>query len=62
MAFKTKCIKCGGETRLVGIEPHHTVGDLDIWTLECTRCGHVGVEMPRQGTTPVVVQTAQQLN
>ncbi|MEA2929308.1 MAG: hypothetical protein QOG38_1736 [Hyphomicrobiales bacterium] len=62
MAFKTQCIKCSGETRLVGIEPHHKIGDLDIWTLECNDCGHVGVEMPRQGTTPLMAQTVPSLN
>jgi hypothetical protein len=62
MTFKSKCTQCGGMFRLVGIEPHHKIGGVDIWTLECTRCGHTDVEMPRQGVAPAMAQGSQPLN
>jgi hypothetical protein len=63
MTFRTECTKCGGATRLVGIEPHHKVDGVDIWTFECARCGHVEIETPGlAGPAPAVVQSSQQLN
>jgi hypothetical protein len=63
MTFKTKCTKCGGSTRLVGIEPHHKIDGADIWTFECARCGHTEIETPGlPGPTAMVTQGAQQLN
>jgi len=32
------CAKCGGPTRLVGIEPHPTQMHTDLRTFECTEC------------------------
>jgi rRNA maturation protein Nop10 len=62
MTLQAKCTKCGGATRLVGIEPHHTAGDLDIWTLECTSCGHTDIEMPRHEAMRATAQTSRQVH
>jgi len=32
------CTKCGGITRLVGIEPHPTKAHTDLRTYECMAC------------------------
>jgi hypothetical protein len=32
------CTKCGGPTRLVGIEPHPTKPYTDLRTYECVSC------------------------
>jgi hypothetical protein len=32
------CNKCGGRTRLVGIEPHPTKPHTDLRTYECMAC------------------------
>jgi hypothetical protein len=32
------CAKCGGPTRLVGIEPHPTKAHTDLRTYECMAC------------------------
>ena len=62
MTFEAKCTQCGGATRLVGIEPHHKFGSLDIWTLECMSCGHTDIEMPRRPASPAIVEGSPQLN
>lgn len=41
MTINTACGKCGGTTRLVGIEPHAQLAGIDVWTLECGACGHL---------------------
>ena len=37
MTINTSCEKCGGATRLVGIEPHPRLADTDVWTFECAQ-------------------------
>jgi rRNA maturation protein Nop10 len=62
MTLQAKCTQCGGATRLVGIEPHHKFGGVDIWTLECMSCGHTDVEMPQHGAAPAMAEGSQPLN
>ena len=55
MTIDTSCEKCGGTTRLVGIEPHPRLAGTDVWTFECTSCGDSAIAArPRgtAGTTP----------
>jgi hypothetical protein len=59
MTFKTECTKCGNPTRLVGIEPHHKIDGVDIWTFECSRCGHVEIATP--GLSLAIAGTVQSL-
>jgi hypothetical protein len=33
------CSVCGGQTRLVGLEPHPDKSKADILTFECNDCG-----------------------
>lgn len=56
MTLKIKCTECGGETRLVGIEPHHKASGVDVWTLECTGCGHIDIQMPQNGAASPVAE------
>jgi len=36
--FGPACTKCGGRTRLVGIEPHPIKDHTDLRTYECLAC------------------------
>jgi rRNA maturation protein Nop10 len=41
------CEQCGGETRIVSIEPHRRLKRRHVWTLECMKCGaKITQEMP----------------
>jgi hypothetical protein len=33
------CSVCGGQTRLIGLEPHPHKPKADVLTFECNRCG-----------------------
>ena len=63
MTLKITCTKCGGDTRLAGIEPHQTISGVEIWTLECTRCGHIEAATPGQAGAALTLpaQNAQGL-
>jgi hypothetical protein len=39
------CARCGGKTRLFGIEPHPTVDRTDLRTYVCARCDGVQTEV-----------------
>lgn len=63
MTMNTSCGKCGGTTRLVGIEPHPRLADTDTWTFECISCGHSEVAAHPLGTggmTPAAKDAASQ--
>jgi hypothetical protein len=32
------CDRCAGSLRLVGIEPHHSLAETDVFTYTCTKC------------------------
>jgi hypothetical protein len=39
------CVRCGGETRLYGIEPHPTAAHTDLRTFVCKECDAVQTEV-----------------
>jgi rRNA maturation protein Nop10 len=66
MPINTSCEKCGGATRLVGIEPHPRLADTDVWTFECTSCGESAIAAHPLGTAgmtpPATEAPGQTLN
>ncbi len=54
------CSVCGGQTRLVGLEPHPDKPKADVLTFECNQCGAYEVaEVPvGQYTGPEIVIAA----
>jgi hypothetical protein len=65
MTLNTSCAKCGSATRLVGIEPHPRLTDIDVWTFECGQCGHTEIAshpLDPVGITPATEASGQTLN
>ncbi|HKS64003.1 MAG TPA: hypothetical protein VJT13_20045 [Xanthobacteraceae bacterium] len=63
MTINTSCEKCGATTRLVGIEPHPRLAETDLWTFECTQCGHSEIAarpLGAGGMTPGAKDAARQ--
>lgn len=63
MTINTVCGKCGGTTRLVGIEPHPRLAGTDVWTFECGSCGNSEIAAHPLGTagmTPAAREAASQ--
>jgi len=48
------CVKCGGSTRLIGVELHATLPRVDVFTFECEKCSALeAIEAPfGQHTVP----------
>lgn len=47
------CERCGGVTRLIGIEPHSTIERTELRTFVCTQCEAVQVEVVALGPLSV---------
>jgi hypothetical protein len=50
------CIRCGGKTRLFGIEPHLTAARTDLHTYVCASCDAVQTEIVRRAVPLTVVR------
>jgi hypothetical protein len=40
-SVSSRCERCGNRMRLVGIEPHWTLENIDLRTFECLHCAGV---------------------
>jgi hypothetical protein len=45
-----RCLRCGANLRLVGVEGGPGTGFRELWTYECTTCGQSQVTTHEQGT------------
>ena len=63
MTINTSCEKCGGATRLVGIEPHPRLADTDSGRSNARSCGDSEIAAHPLGTagmTPAAKEAAGQ--